>query len=125
MARAISRPSLTAVTLQALLRKYFAINVRVSRSSSTTRILGLGMAMRFDCPRFGPNGEDFCFDLFLLVHSQYPAIARPGGGKVSLRPLTIPWLRQARNPAKPRKNHGAIMTSISAASAGNTQSPLQ
>src|SRR3954469_24882139 len=100
MARDISRPSLTAVTLQALLRRYFAINVRVSRSSSTTRMLGLRLAMRFVCPRFGPNGEDFCFRLFLDDLSQHPAIGGQWSGKVSLRRLTIPWRGRARNPAK-------------------------
>ena len=49
MARAISRPSLAVVTLQELLRRYFAISVRVSRSSSTTRILGIAWAMATFC----------------------------------------------------------------------------
>jgi DNA-binding response OmpR family regulator len=50
MARAISRPSLAVVTLQALVRKYFAINARVSRSSSTTRMFGAAWAMAGPCP---------------------------------------------------------------------------
>src|SRR6185369_2666201 len=105
MARDISRPSLTAVTLQELLRRYFAINVRVSRSSSTTRMLGEGLAMSFVCPRFGPKGEDFCFWLFPNVFPQHPATTGSSYGKVPLRPLTIPWRDRPRNPANPRSHH--------------------
>jgi hypothetical protein len=49
IARAISRPSVAVVTLQAWVRRYFAISARVSRSSSTTRILGEGWAMPLFC----------------------------------------------------------------------------
>ena len=49
MARTISRPSAAVVTLQALLRRYFAISDRVSRSSSTTRMLGIAWAMPIFC----------------------------------------------------------------------------
>src|SRR4051812_7194621 len=100
MARDISRPSLTAVTLQALLRRYFAIKVRVLRASSTTRMLGLGMAMRFVCPRFGPNGDYFCFVLFLKPVPQYRDTPRQRNGKVSLSRLTIAWRGHTRNTAK-------------------------
>ena len=61
MVRAISRPSVAAVTLQPLVRRYFAISVRVSRSSSTTRMFGGAVAMRtFDDDSDEP-GEGFLF----------------------------------------------------------------
>ena len=44
-----TRPSAAVATLQALLRRYFAISDRVSRSSSTTRMLGIAWAMPTFC----------------------------------------------------------------------------
>src|ERR1700743_2854602 len=61
IARAISRPSVAAATLQPLPRRYFAISDRVSRSSSTTRMLGDAVAMRtFDCAS-RETGREFLF----------------------------------------------------------------
>jgi hypothetical protein len=70
MARAISRPSFAVVTLQALVRRYFAINVRVSRSSSTTRMFGDAKAMRTFVCDSGQSAKYFCFAMFLTLALQ-------------------------------------------------------
>src|SRR6185369_9046658 len=76
MARAISRPSLAVVTLQELLRRYFAISERVSRSSSTTRMLGDAAGMGNPWPRVcGGLRQTF---LFLNVSSDAHAIRGNG-----------------------------------------------
>jgi hypothetical protein len=63
----------------------------------------------------GGQAKDFCFQMFPAVALQ----SRANRAKGLLRPLTIPS-RQAS-----ARTFGAIMTSISAASLNNYQSPLQ
>ena len=73
MARAISRPSVAVVTLQELVRRYLAISARVSRSSSTTRMFGVAMAMpTFVCDS-RRSTKDFCFAMFLTSRLQQRA----------------------------------------------------
>src|SRR5665647_773229 len=76
MSRDISRPSLAVVTLQELVRRYFAISVRVSRSSSTTRMFGVAMAMRTFVRDSGEQAKDFCFGMFLAFRLQHGATQR-------------------------------------------------
>jgi len=61
---AISRPSVAVVTLQPLVRRYFAINARVSRSSSTTRMFGDAVAMRDLCLDSGSRRRIFVSQYF-------------------------------------------------------------
>src|ERR1700722_19056715 len=118
-ARAISRPSFAVVTLQELVRKYFAINVRVSRSSSTTRIFGgagwgMTVTLSLDSRR---SAKYFYFQIFPETPLQHRATWRLGDNKALLRLLTIPSAVLGANP-------GRHMTSISAAYS-NTLTPLQ
>src|ERR1700676_1541344 len=117
-ARAISRPSFAVVTWQALVRRYFAISVRVSRSSSTTRMFGDARAMPTFVSDSQQPANDFCFKMFLLRASQHQATCRRGNQKTSLRSLTLPSRRLART-------FGAIMTSISTTSSSAYLTPLQ
>ena len=89
-AGAISRPSTAVVTLQALARRYFAISVRVSRSSSTTRMLGDGWAMPTFVGDSGQAAKDFCFAMFLRPPPQQGATRKRPAEKVSLRWLILP-----------------------------------
>ena len=90
IARCISRPSPAVVTLQALVRKYFAISVRVSRSSSTTRIWGDGWAMPIFVGDSEAAAKDFCFSMFLERFPQQGATCERTAEKVSLRTFTLP-----------------------------------
>src|SRR5260221_14665442 len=96
MARTISRPSVAVVTLHALLRKYFAISVRVSRSSSTTRILGDAWAMPTFVGDSGVGAKVFCFQMFPDRLGQYGATGEGAGEKASLISLTLRWSCQIR-----------------------------
>src|SRR5258706_1702423 len=118
MARTISSPSFVVVTLQALVRRYFAINVRVSRSSSTTRMFGVAVAMPTFVGDSRQSTKDFCFAMFLMSPSQHGATSRRVDKNTSLRPLTV-------TSGRPSRTFGAIMTSISATSSTTYQSPLQ
>src|SRR6202035_2340271 len=94
------------------------ISVRVSRSSSTTRMFGDARAMPTFVSDSRPPANDFCFKMFLLRASQHQATCRRGNQKTSLRSLTLPSRRLART-------FGAIMTSIAATSSSAYLTPLQ
>src|SRR3974390_2513221 len=102
MERTISRPSAAVVTLQALVRRYFAISARVSRSSSTTSMFGGDRTMQTFVDDSPFVGKDFCFQMFLARGLQLPATCKKG----SLR-----WLIQGRSV--PFVSTGAAMTTIS------------
>src|ERR1700742_3274784 len=72
MARLISRPSLAVVTLQELLRRYFAISDRVSRSSSTTRMFGGTGAITNPLPDNTDNGVTFLFPYISVLADVTP-----------------------------------------------------
>src|SRR5437588_6102252 len=114
IARAISRPSPAVATLQALVRRYLAISIRVSRSSSTTRMLGDGCTMPSFVDDSGRRAKDFCFKMFLTRRLQQGATY----DKAPLRPRALRSRRLSRT-------FGANMTSISALSSTSYQSPLQ
>src|ERR1700688_4908956 len=132
MSRAISRPSFAVVTLQELVRRYFAISVRVSRSSSTTRMFGVVMAMRTFVGDSGKLAKEFCFGMFLALRLQHRATqrntpARQQKGLVkSINRRVGVSCKSFQDPFKiPPIFLGVIMTSISATSGTSYQSPLQ
>src|SRR5437868_4206432 len=114
IARAISLPSPAVATLQSLVRRYLAISIRVSRSSSTTRMLGDGCTMPTFVDDSGRRAKDFCFKMFLTRRLQQGATC----DKAPLRPRALRSRRLSRT-------FGANMTSISALSSTSYQSPLQ
>src|SRR6202048_3369054 len=107
MARTISRPSFAVVTLQALVRRYFAISARVSRSSSTTRTCGDAVDMRILMPVIRTNDRGFLFRNVSDVALATQGTCRHGDKKASLR--SRPCRRgfsqepsEARHPDYPR-----------------------
>src|SRR5450756_539350 len=96
MARAISRPSVAVVTWQELARRYFAISVRVSRSSSTTRMFGATVAMRTLLSVIRGDWRRFLFLNVSYIWSVTPGNIWRTGKKTSLTLLTIPSRRLAR-----------------------------
>src|ERR1700730_1136806 len=97
IARTISRPSFAVVTLQALVRRYFAISVRVSRSSSTTRMFGDAVAMTTFVGDSQASMKEFCFEMFLASPSQHGATSRSVDKKASLSSAALPSRRLLKN----------------------------